>query len=455
MRVVAMILAGGEGSRLTVLSAHRAKPSVPFAGKYRIIDFTISNCVNSEIYDIAVLTQYRPHSLNEHIGIGKPWDLDRIQGGIRLLQPYQAREGRSWYAGTADAVFQNLDFIENRDADGVLILSGDHIYKMDYREMIRFHQEKGADATVAVMNVPREEAHRFGILTTNRNGRITAFYEKPKDPPGTLASMGIYLFNTDVLEARLKELHPQHPDLDFGKHVLPSMIERHDRDKVYAFPFEGYWVDVGTIEAYWKTSMELCEPTHPLDLWDTAWQIRTRSQERPPVKTSVLGKSQRALISNGCIIQGEVYRSVLSPGVFVSPGAVVRESVVMNDTFIGPGAVLDKVVVDKNVVVGAGVRLGVGDDLSVPNAEMPDKIHTGITVVGKGAFIPENIVIGRNVLIDAGVDVGDFENHTEIPSGASVHPGGVILPEATPDAFTEAHEALGLDVAANDVKRET
>ena len=437
MRVVAIILAGGEGSRLTVLSAHRAKPSVPFAGKYRIIDFTISNCVNSQIYDIAVLTQYRPHSLNEHIGIGKPWDLDRNRGGIHLLQPYQAREGQSWYAGTADAVYQNLSFLTDRDADGALILSGDHIYKMDYREMIRYHQEKGAALTIAVMNVPKEEAHRFGIMTTNKNGRITAFYEKPKEDRGTLASMGIYLFNTDVLEARLQELHPQHPDLDFGKHVIPYMIER---DKVYAYRFDDYWVDVGTIDAYWSTSMELCEPDHPLDLWDTTWQIRTRSQERPPVKTSVMGRSARSLISNGCVIQGDVYRSVLSPGVFVSPGAVVRESVIFNDVFIGPGAVLDKVVVDKNVIINAGVQLGVGDDLTVPNAEMPDKLNTGITVVGKGAYIPENVTIGRNVLIDADVDIDAFEGHQEIPSGTSIHPDGIYFPptQEEPTSPTES-----------------
>ena len=447
MRVVAMILAGGEGSRLTVLSAHRAKPSVPFAGKYRIIDFTISNCVNSQIYDVAVLTQYRPHSLNEHIGIGKPWDLDRIHGGIRLLQPYQAREGQAWYAGTADAVYQNLDFIENRDADGTLILSGDHIYKMDYREMVNFHQEKGADLTIAVMEVAREEAHRFGIMTTNKNRRITAFYEKPKEDRGTLASMGIYLFNTEVLVERLRELHPKHPDLDFGKHVIPYMI---DRDKVYAFPFNGYWVDVGTIDSYWRTSMELCEPDHELDLWDTTWQIRTRSQERPPVKTSVLGKISRALVSNGCTIQGEVYRSVLSPGVFVSPGAVVRESVVMNDSFIGPGAVLDRVVVDKNVIISAGVRLGDGDD-NTPNAEMPDKLDTGITVVGKDAYIPANLRIGRNVLIDAQVDIDAYGDLEVIPSGASVHPDGVILPELGTSASEPKDERSVSDEAASDV----
>ncbi len=439
MRVVAMILAGGEGSRLTVLSAHRAKPSVPFAGKYRIIDFTISNCVNSQIYDIAVLTQYRPHSLNEHIGIGKPWDLDRIQGGIRLLQPYQAREGQTWYAGTADAVYHNLDFLENRDADGVLILSGDHIYKMDYRDMIAYHQAQGATLTIGVRSVAPEEAHRFGIMTTADDGRITAFYEKPKEPKGTLASMGIYVFNTDTLETWLHKLHPEHPDLDFGKHVIPAMIDAQER--VFAFRFDGYWVDVGTIDAYWKTSLELCDPEHPLNLWDTHLQIRTRSQERPPVKTGVLGKVQHALVSNGCIIQGEVSHSVLSPGVFVSSGAVVRDSVVMNDTYIGPGAVLDKVVVDKNVVISAGVRLGMGEDLNTPNVEMPDKLHTGITVVGKGAYLPSNLRVGRNVLIDAGVDLSDFKGHTEIPSGASVHPGRVELPAATLHAQAERGDA--------------
>ncbi len=438
MRVVAIILAGGEGSRLTVLSEHRAKPSVPFAGKYRIIDFTISNCVNSQIYDVAVLTQYRPHSLNEHIGIGKPWDLDRIHGGIRLLQPYRARGEQGWYEGTADAVYQNLDYLENKDADGALILSGDHIYKMDYRKMIAFHQQKGADLTVAVMNVPLEETDRFGIMTTNKNSRVIEFHEKPKNrDKGTLASMGIYLFNIDVLKQSLSELHPHHHDLDFGKHVIPHIIKK---EKVYAYQFDGYWVDVGTIDAYWRTSLELCDLDHPLDLWDAKMQIRTRSQERPPVKTSVSGRVTRSLVSNGCTIQGTVYHSVLSPGVFVSPGAVVRESVIMNDTFIGPGAVLDKVVVDKQVVVSAGAHLGDGDDLTIPNAETPAKLNTGITVVGKGAYIPAKVRIGRNVLIDADVSEEAFQDLSEIPSGASVHREGVQLPpsDATP-LSTETH----------------
>ena len=446
MRVVAIILAGGEGSRLTVLSEHRAKPSVPFAGKYRIIDFTISNCVNSQIYDVAVLTQYRPHSLNEHIGIGKPWDLDRNQGGIHLLQPYRARGEQGWYEGTADAVYQNLDYLENREAEGALILSGDHIYKMDYQKMIAFHQKKGADLTVAVMNVPLEETDRFGIMTTNNNDRVIEFHEKPKDrDKGTLASMGIYLFNIDVLIQRLNELHPLHHDLDFGKHIIPAMIEQ---DKVYAYQFDGYWVDVGTIDAYWRTSMELCDPDHPLDLWDADWQIRTRSQERPPVKTSVSGKATRSLVSNGCTIQGTVYRSVLSPGVFVSPGAVVRESIIMNDTFIGPGAILDRVVVDKQVVVSSGVRLGDGDGFNVPNAEMPAKLNTGITVVGKGAYIPANVRIGRNVLIEADVSEQAFGDTLDVPDGASVLRDGIHLPPEPEPAPSPADDPASKEASA-------
>ncbi len=430
MRVVAMIMAGGEGSRLTVLSEHRAKPSVPFAGKYRIIDFTLSNCVNSGIYDVAVLTQYRPHSLNEHIGIGRPWDLDRMTGGIRLLQPYQARGHQDWYMGTADAVYQNIDYLQDRDADLILILSGDHIYKMDYRQMIAYHEDKGADLTVAVMNVPLEETDRFGIMTTNKAGRVTEFHEKPKNrDKGTLASMGIYIFNADKLIARLTEAHQREPNLDFGKHVIPGMI---NDDKVYAYQFEGYWVDVGTIDAYWQTSLELCDP-HPLQLWNTDWIIHTPSQERPPVKCSAQGQIVRSLVSNGCTIHGRVEHSVLSPGVYVSPGAVVRDSVIMNDAWIGPGAIVDKAVVDKEVLVGAGVHLGWSDD-NRPNFEMPDRLDTGITVVGKGAHIAANVRIGRNVLIHAEVneDVFGRAPGRVIPSGATVKTGTLVLPPSEP-----------------------
>ncbi len=420
MRVVAMILAGGAGTRLTVLSEHRAKPAVPFAGRYRIIDFPLSNCVNSGIYVVGVLTQYLPHSLIEHIGIGRPWDLDRTRGGVHILQPYQGRRRQLWYSGTADAVFQNLNFIENQRADTVLILSGDHIYKMDYRPLLRLHQEKGADLTVAVMNVPLEETHRFGILTVNRQGRVVEFHEKPKTrDKGTLANMGIYVFRADVLAERLTELAAQHDDLDFGKHVIPSMVER--GDKVYTYTFDGYWVDVGTIAAYWETSMELLDPDAPLRLYDRDWVIHTRSYERPAAKFGPQARVQRSMICNGCVIRGEVIRSVLSPGVYVSPGAVVRESVVMNDTWIGPGSVLDRVIIDKNVVVGAGAVVGWGDDFDVANTQEPDKLYTGITVVGKGAHIPPNVRVGRNVLVRPGVDEDAFSGFGDtVPSGATV-----------------------------------
>jgi len=439
MRVVAMIMAGGEGSRLTVLSEHRAKPSVPFAGKYRIIDFPLSNCVNSRIYDVAILTQYRPHSLNEHIGIGKPWDLDRVRGGVQLLQPYLARGSQGWYQGTADAVYQNLDYLHNRDADLVVILSGDHIYKMDYRDMIRYHEEKGADLTVAVMNVPLDETDRFGIMSTNKNGRVTAFHEKPKDrDKGTLASMGIYIFSVDKLTLRLEEARKHEKNLDFGKHVIPGMIEH---DKVYAYQFDDYWVDVGTIDAYLDTSLALCEPDSPLDLWDPDFVIRTRSEERPPVKCSAQGQVLRSLVSNGCTIHGRVEHSVLSPGVYVSPGAVVHDSVIMNDAWIGPGAVLDRVVVDKQVVVGPGVRLGYGDDMT-PNHEMPDKLDSGITVVGKGAHLPASSSIGRNVLIHAEVDESVMAGQNDIPSGSTVTRSDVLLPPESLSPTKPSQEAV-------------
>lgn len=416
MRVVAMIMAGGAGTRLTVLSAKRAKPSVPFAGRYRIIDFTLSNCVNSGIYDVAILTQYRPHSLNEHIGIGKPWDLDRARGGARLLQPYQGRGHQEWYRGTADAVLQNLNYIEEQRADTVVILSGDHIYKMDYRPMLRYHQEKEADLTVGVMEVPVEETNRFGIMTTNRQNRITEFHEKPDTPDyGNLANMGIYIFRADALREKLTKASQEHPDLDFGNHVIPGLIEN---AKVYAYPFDGYWVDVGTIQAYWETSMELLDIDSSLQLYDREWTIHTRSYERPPVKIGPQAHVRQSMVCNGCIVRGQVEQSVLSPGVYVSPGAIVRESVVMNDTWIGPGAILDKVIIDKDVVIGSGAQVGAGDDFDTVNVDFPDKLHTGITVLGKAAHVPPNITVGRNVLIDADVDEEAFAEYGEtVPAG--------------------------------------
>ncbi len=419
MQTLAVLMAGGAGTRLTVLSDKRSKPAVPFAGKYRIIDFTLSNCVNSGIYDVAVLTQYRPHSLNTHIGIGKPWDLDRQRGGVHLRQPYQGSSADlDWYRGTADAVYRNLDFIQEKNPDLVLILSGDHIYKMDYRPMLTYHREKGADLTVGVMEVPLEETDRFGIMTVNRNMRITEFHEKPKErDKGTLASMGIYIFDTDILVQRLSEGRPESPRIDFGKDVIPSMIAQ---DKVYAYPFEGYWVDVGTIQSFWETNLALsgADDGNTLKLHDPDWVIHTRSEERPPVKLGPQAQVINSLISNGCVIRGRVENSVLSPGVYVSPGAVVRDSVLINDTWIGPGAIIDRAIIDENVVIGAGTKLGYGEDRT-PNQAMPDRLNTGITVVGSGAHIPGGLTIGRNVLINCDRLESDFPG-AEIPSGETV-----------------------------------
>jgi glucose-1-phosphate adenylyltransferase len=417
--VLAIIMAGGAGTRLSVLSEERSKPAVPFAGRYRIIDFTLSNCVNSGIFDIAVLTQYRPHSLNQHIGIGKPWDLDRARGGVRLLQPYQGRTSQSWYGGTADAVYQNLAYIHQSHSDYTIILSGDHIYKMDYRPMLRYHQAHNAELTVAVMNVPLDETNRFGIMQVDDTHRIVAFHEKPKSrDKGTLASMGIYIFNTASLIEQLERGAPQHADLDFGKHIIPAMIEPW---RVLAYNFEGYWVDVGTIQSYWETNLALLSPNTPLNLYDPTWVIHTQSLERPPVKVGLQGRITCSMVCDGSVVRGRVEHSVLSPGVYVSPEAVVRDSIVMNDTWIGPGAVLDRVIVDKDVVIGAGTLLGTNDDLSTPNAASPDRIHTGITVIGKGAQVPAHTQIGRNVVVHTNATEADFARFGDVvPSGESV-----------------------------------
>ncbi|MCX6030314.1 MAG: sugar phosphate nucleotidyltransferase [Chloroflexi bacterium] len=405
MRVVAIILAGGAGTRLGVLSEQRAKPAVPFAGRFRIIDFPLSNCVNSGIYDVGVLTQYLPRSLNDHIGIGRPWDLDRGRGGARLMQPYQGRGHQDWYGGTADAVLQNLDYLRERRADTVLILSGDHIYKMDYGPMLAAHEERRADLTVAVMNVLPEETSRFGIVLTDEAGRVTEFLEKPKVAPSTLANMGVYVFSANALIERMQALAAEHPDLDFGKHVIPSMVQSH---AIYTFPFEGYWVDVGTVDAYWSTSMELVSGQSKLDLYDPSWVIHTRSEERAPAKVGPQAVVRESILSNGCIVRGQVFKSVLSPGVYVSPGATVRESVIMNDTWIGPGAVVDRCIVDKNAVIGGGTQLGWGEDYATPNQKRPSFFNTGPTIVGKGAHVPANRRIGRNVVIEADVDEDAF-----------------------------------------------
>jgi glucose-1-phosphate adenylyltransferase len=417
MSVLTLILAGGEGSRLSILGEKRAKPAVPFGGKYRIIDFALSNAVNSELYRVAVLTQYRPHSLMEHLGIGEPWDLNRRRpNGLQIWQPYRGRRDQDWYRGTADALHQNRNFIAADGSDTLLILSGDHIYKQDYRDLLRFHREKNADLTVAVMNVRPEETHRFGIMSADGGQRIARFVEKPKQSDSTLASMGIYVFSTAFLLRRLEEDAREPASAhDFGKNIIPRIVER---DRAFAYPFSGYWVDVGTISAYWGTNLALLAENPALDLYDPSWVIHTRSEERPPVKVQPKGALINSLASNGCVVSGTVVNSVLSPGVCVEPGATVRDSVIMNDTIIRAGATVDRCVLDKQIEVGAGAQVGAGDD-NTPNKLEPGNLDTGITIAGKRARVPPGAVIGRNCRIDSGVTAADFER-LEIPSGDTV-----------------------------------
>ncbi len=409
-KVLALILAGGRGTRLDILSENRVKPSVPFAGKYRIIDFTLSNCANSGIYDIAILTQYLPFSLNDHIGSGKPWDLDRRDSKVTLLQPHN-----EWYMGTADAVRKNIHYIEQVKADYVLILSGDHIYKMNYKKMIDKHIENNASLTVGVNIVDPKDAHHFGMLAADENLRINEFVEKPKNTNLTMASMGIYVFNTDVLIKYLKEM--DNPDLDFGKHIIPKMI--HEKP-VFAYKFYGYWKDVGTYESYLETNLGLIETVDKiqLDMYDPSWKIYTRSEELPAVKVGSKASIKQALLSNGSIVAGTVERSVLSPGVIVHPLATVRNSVILNDVEIMPGAVVDNCIIDKHTKIGAYAKVGFGDDLT-PNIEHPELLTTGITVLGKHLNVPEKMVVGRNVRIFQGAEL-DKVSLNKINSGETI-----------------------------------
>jgi glucose-1-phosphate adenylyltransferase len=418
MSVLTLILAGGAGSRLSILGEKRAKPAVPFAGKYRIIDFPLSNAVNSDLYRIAVLTQFRPHSMMQHIGIGEPWDLNRRPpNGLQVWQPYRGRSDQDWYRGTADALYQNRGFICEDGSDTMLILSGDHIYKQDYRDLLRFHKEKGAELSVAVMNVRQDEVHRFGIMSVDPStNKITRFAEKPKVSESTLASMGIYVFNTSFLLQLLDEdAQDKNSAHDFGKNIIPRIVEM---GKAFAYPFEGYWVDVGTIQSYWETSMALLDPKPALDLYRADWIIHTRSVERPPVKCIPPGEMINSMASNGCVITGTVINSILSPGVVVEKGAVVRDSVIMNDTVVRARAVVNRCILDKEVEVGANSQLGAGTD-NTPNKLEPGNINTGITIVGKRACIPAGAVIGKNCRIDPGTSEADYASLT-VASGETI-----------------------------------
>ncbi len=390
MKVLTLILAGGKGSRLDILSNRRSKPAMPFAGKFRIIDFALSNCTQSHLYDIGILTQYLPLSLNEHIGSGKPWDFDRRDSAVTLLQPHNY-----WYLGTADAVLKNLEFIERHDPTLVLILSGDHIYKMDYRKMIAYHKKHKADLTIATQPVDASEVYRFGIMTTDEKGQITKFEEKPKTSKSNLASMGVYLFDYHLLKDVL--LHIKQEDLDFGKHIIPHLIE-HTKQKVFAYKFTDYWMDVGTYDAYLNTNLEMTKTYTKLDLYDPIWKVYTKSEDLPPVKVGDNAVIKQSLVSNGCIIEGTVINSVISPGVRIGKGTVVKDSVILNNAIISENVTVQKSIIDKKVVIGRNTYIGFGNDLT-PNKEKPQLLSSGITVIEKRTIVPSNTIIGRNCRI--------------------------------------------------------
>lgn len=412
MNVLAMILAGGAAPGLHVLTASRAEAAVPFGGKYRVIDFSLSNCVNSGIFNVALLTQYMPRSLNEHIRAGKPWDLDRGQGGVRLLQPYQsnADDRGTWQEGSADAIRFNLDVV--RGTEQVVVLAGNHIYKMNYQPMVEFHRRRKADVTVAVVAVPSHQTHRFGMVTSDNDGRITRFEEKPRRTRSILASMGVYVCEPNVLADVLAGPGREHRNL--GAETIPWAV-RHKR--VFAYEFEGYWTNVSSIPAYYEANMGLLADIPALDLSDPRWVIHTQSRQLPP---ALLGPEARVggnLLCDGARIEGMVLRSVIGPGVQVAAGAAVQDSIIMDDTVIEAGARVDRAIVDKQVTVGAEARLGWGDD-NTPNHHPAGVLNTGITLVGKGAQIPSGAEIGRNVIVRPKASAEDFGPET--PSGTSV-----------------------------------
>jgi glucose-1-phosphate adenylyltransferase len=415
MSVMAMILAGGESPDLSVLTALRSEAAVPFGGKYRIIDFALSNCINSGVFDVAVLTQYQPRSLNQHIGLGRPWDLDRTSGGVRILQPYQSTRGEkgAWQEGTADALRFNLDVIPET-ADDVLILAGDHIYKMDYRPMLRFHRERKADVTLAVRTVPGFETHRYGMVVADLDGRIAEFEEKPHRTSSTLASMGVYVFRRDLLVEVLTAKGGAR-QRDMGSDVIPRLVPVKE---VYAYRFQGYWVDAGTVQSYYEANMALLGETPALDLYDPEWVIHTRSEERPAALLRAEARVEGNLLCDGCQVDGTVLRSVISPGVYVAPGAMVRDSIIMTDTVIEAGAQVDRAIVDKRARVEQEVRLGWGDD-SIPNRQWPERLNTGLTIVGKGAVVPQGTTVGRNVVIFPRVKAATYPGK-EVPSGETI-----------------------------------
>ena len=401
--MIAMLLAGGQGSRLGVLTANVAKPAVTFGGKYRIIDFPLSNCINSGIDTVGVLTQYQPLRLNTHIGIGIPWDLDRNNGGVTVLPPYEKSDNSEWYSGTANAIYQNMKYMEQYNPEYVLILSGDHIYKMDYEVMLDFHKENNADVTIATMPVPLEEASRFGIVIADENKKIQEFEEKPEHPRSNLASMGIYIFSWNVLKEALTAMKDQ-GNCDFGKHIIPYCHEKGQR--LFAYEYNGYWKDVGTLGSYWEANMELIDLIPEFNLYEEYWKIYTKSDIIQPQYLSEDSVVEKSIIGEGSEIYGEVHSSVLGAGVTIGKGSIVRDSIIMKGTQIGENVIIDKAIVAENCCIGDNVRLGVGEEK--PN-KFNEKVYSfGLVTIGEDSVIPANVSVGKNTAISGRTEAADY-----------------------------------------------
>jgi glucose-1-phosphate adenylyltransferase len=420
--IIALLLAGGQGSRLGILTKKAAKPAVLFGGKYRIIDFSLSNCINSGIDTVGVLTQYQPLKLNNHIGIGKPWDMDRMHGGVTILSPYMKESSGEWYKGTANAISQNIDYVDKMAPKYVIILSGDHIYKMDYSQMLAFHVNHNAEATISVIDVPYEEASRYGIMNTNEDGKIYEFEEKPQNPKSTLASMGVYIFTWEVLrEYLLRDENMEESDHDFGKNIIPEMLS--EGRSLWAYKFSGYWRDVGTIQAFWESNMDLVRRVPEFNLYDPDWKIYTPNPVKPPHYVGPSGSIKTSIVAEGCMIYGRVRNSVLFPGVTVDEGAVVENSIIMSNSHINKDCRLNTCILGENVTVGCNAVIGEGEN--IPNEQKPQIYNSGISVVGEGAEIPDGAIIGKNVMVDMYAQPEDFCCSLNVVSGSSIFKGGI------------------------------
>ncbi len=409
-----MLLAGGQGSRLGVLTSQMAKPAVSFGGKYRIIDFPLSNCINSGIDTVGVMTQYMPLKLNQHVGIGIPWDLDRNVGGVTVLPPYEKKGGSSYFAGTADAIYQNLEYMDYYNPDYVLILSGDHIYKMDYELMLENHKQTGAQISIAAMEVPMEEASRFGIVVTDEDNTITEFQEKPEHPKSNKASMGIYIFDYKVLKNALLEC--AHIDnLDFGMHVIPYCFE--NGNKITAYPFQGYWKDVGTLNSYWEANMDLISLIPEFNLYEEYWRVYTKSESTPPMFIGKSGKVSGSIVGDESEIYGTVENSVIGSDVIIGEGTVIKDSIIMNHTRIGENVVINKAVVAENCEIEDKVELGVFEEAD--NTMAPHIYNHGLVAVGQNSYIPYKVKVGKNVAIFGKTTPEDYPDRV-LPSGESL-----------------------------------